>query len=60
MAKWCFAHHQENFLYTHVDEICEITKAYGVSFSLGDSLRPVLYTMRMTKHNLLSCVHSAN
>ena len=40
MAKWCLAHHQENFLYTHFDEICEIMKAYDVTFSLGDGLRP--------------------
>ncbi len=40
MAKWCLAHHKENFLYTHFDEICEIAKAYDVSFSLGDGLRP--------------------
>ncbi|MFP5209164.1 MAG: phosphomethylpyrimidine synthase ThiC [Acidobacteriota bacterium] len=40
MAKWCLANHQENFLYTHFDEICEIMKAYDVSFSLGDGLRP--------------------
>ena len=40
MAKWCLAHHQENFLYTHFDEICDIMKAYDVSFSLGDGLRP--------------------
>ncbi len=40
LAKWCLAHHQENFLYTHFDEICEIMKAYNVSFSLGDGLRP--------------------
>ncbi len=40
MAKWCLAHHQENFLYTHFEEICEICKAYDVSFSLGDGLRP--------------------
>jgi len=39
-AKWCLAHHQENFTYTHFDEICEIMKAYNVSFSLGDGLRP--------------------
>jgi phosphomethylpyrimidine synthase len=39
-AKWCLAHHQENFAYTHFDEICEIMKAYDVSFSLGDGLRP--------------------
>ena len=40
MAKWCLAHHQENFLYTHFEEICEIMKVYDVSFSLGDGLRP--------------------
>ena len=40
LAKWCLAHHKENFLYTHFDEICEIMKAYDVSFSLGDGLRP--------------------
>jgi phosphomethylpyrimidine synthase len=40
MAKWCLAHHTESFLYTHFEEICEIMKAYDVSFSLGDGLRP--------------------
>ena len=40
MAKWCLAHHEENFLYTHFEDICEICKAYDVSFSLGDGLRP--------------------
>jgi phosphomethylpyrimidine synthase len=40
MAKWCLAHHRENFLYTHFEDICEIMKAYDVSFSLGDGLRP--------------------
>jgi len=40
MAKWCLAHHQENFLYTHFEDICQIMKAYDVSFSLGDGLRP--------------------
>lgn len=39
MAKWCLAHHQENFLYTHFDEMCEIMKAYDITFSLGDGLR---------------------
>jgi len=39
-AKWCLAHHQENFTYTHFEEICDIMKAYDVSFSLGDGLRP--------------------
>jgi len=40
MAKWCLAHHKENFLYTHFEEMCEIMKAYDVTFSLGDGLRP--------------------
>jgi phosphomethylpyrimidine synthase len=40
LAKWCLAHHRENFLYTHFREICEIMKAYDVTFSLGDGLRP--------------------
>ena len=40
LAKWCLAHHKENFLYTHFEEICAIMKAYDVSFSLGDGLRP--------------------
>ena len=40
MAKWCLAHHKENFLYTHFEDICEIMKQYDVSFSLGDGLRP--------------------
>jgi phosphomethylpyrimidine synthase len=40
LAKWCLARHEENFLYTHFEEICEIMKAYDVSFSLGDGLRP--------------------
>lgn len=40
MAKWCLAHHEENFLYTHFEDICEIMKAYDVAFSLGDGLRP--------------------
>src|SRR5215467_9354454 len=40
LAKWCLSHHQENFLYTHFEEICEIMKAYDVAFSLGDGLRP--------------------
>ncbi|MHB8591815.1 MAG: phosphomethylpyrimidine synthase ThiC [Vulcanimicrobiaceae bacterium] len=40
LAKWCLAHHEENFLYTHFEDICEIMKAYDVAFSLGDGLRP--------------------
>jgi len=40
MAKWCLAHHKENFLYTHFDDICELMKRYDVAFSLGDGLRP--------------------
>jgi phosphomethylpyrimidine synthase len=40
MAKWCLSHHEENFLYTHFEEFCEVMKAYDVAFSLGDGLRP--------------------
>ena len=40
MAKWCLAHRRENFLFTHFEDICEIMKAYDVTFSLGDGLRP--------------------
>jgi phosphomethylpyrimidine synthase len=40
LAKWCLAHHQENFLYTHFEDICDIMQAYDVGFSLGDGLRP--------------------
>jgi phosphomethylpyrimidine synthase len=40
LAKWCLAHHKENFLYTHFEDVCEIMKGYDVSFSLGDGLRP--------------------
>ncbi len=40
LAKWCLAHHKENFLYTHFEDICEVMKQYDVSFSLGDGLRP--------------------
>ncbi len=40
MAKFCLTHHKENFIYTHFEEICEIAKAYDISFSLGDGLRP--------------------
>ncbi len=40
LAKWCLSHHKENFLYTHFEEICEIMKAYDITFSLGDGLRP--------------------
>ena len=40
LAAWCLAHHQENFLYTHFEELCEILAAYDVAFSLGDGLRP--------------------
>jgi phosphomethylpyrimidine synthase len=40
LAKWCIAHHKENFIYTHFEEMCEIMKAYDVSYSLGDGLRP--------------------
>ena len=49
MAKWCLAHHQENFTYTHFREICEIMRAYDVSFSLGDGLRPGLDRRRQRR-----------
>ena len=49
MAKWCLAHHQENFLYTHFREICEILAAYDVSFSLGDGLRPGSHRRRQRR-----------
>ena len=51
LAKWCLSHHKENFLYTHFEEICEIMKAYDVSFSLGDGLRPARVRTRMTRRN---------
>ena len=49
LAKWCLAHHQENFIYTHFREICEIMRAYDVSFSLGDGLRPGLDRRRQRR-----------
>ena len=49
MAKWCLAHHKESFLYTHFEEICDIMKAYDVSFSLGDGLRPGLGLRRQRR-----------
>ena len=49
MAKWCLAHHKENFLYTHFEDICEIMKAYDVSFSLGDGLRPGSHRRRQRR-----------
>ena len=54
MAKWCLHHHKENF-YTHFEEICEIMKAYDVSFSLGDGFGAlVALTMQMMPHNLVN------
>jgi phosphomethylpyrimidine synthase len=55
MAKWCLAHHQENFLYTRFDEICEIMKAYDVSFSLGDGFRPDQSMTPTMRRSLPSC-----
>ena len=49
MAAWCLAHHQENFLYTHFEEICEILAAYDVAFSLGDGLRPGSHRRRQRR-----------
>ncbi len=60
MAKWCLSHHQENFLYQHFREICEICAAYDVSLSLGDGLRPVLFRTPTMKHSLPSCIRWAN
>ncbi len=58
MAKWCLAHHQENFLYTHFDEICEIMKAYDVAFSLGDGLRPARSPTPTTRRSSPSSTRS--
>jgi phosphomethylpyrimidine synthase len=55
MAKWCLAHHKENFLYERFDEICEIMRAYDVSFSLGDGLRPARPPTPMTRPSSPSC-----
>jgi phosphomethylpyrimidine synthase len=52
MAKWCLSHHQENFLYTHWDDICDIMAAYDVSFSIGDGLAPAPSPTPMTARNL--------
>ena len=49
LAKWCLAHHKENFLYTHFEDICEIMKAYDVTFSLGDGLRPGSHRRRQRR-----------
>ena len=46
MAKWCIAHHQESFLYRHFEDMCEILKAYDISFSLGDGMRPRIFGRR--------------
>jgi phosphomethylpyrimidine synthase len=54
LAKWCLAHHKENFLYTHFEDICEIMKAYDVAFSLGDGLRPGSITTPTTKRSWAS------
>jgi len=56
----CLAHHTESFLYTHFEEICEIMKAYDVSFSLGDGLRPVQFMMPMTKRSSVNWKPSVN
>lgn len=56
MAKWCLSHHQENFLYQHFREICEICAAYDVSLSLGDGLRPVLFRTPTMKRSLPSYI----
>ena len=60
LAKWCLAHHKENFLYTHFEEICELLKAYDVSFSLGDGLRPGSTPMPTTPRSSPSSTRWAN
>ena len=60
MAKWCLAHHEESFLYTNFEEICEIMKAYDVSFSLGDGLRPARFMTPMMRRNWASWRRWAN
>jgi phosphomethylpyrimidine synthase len=60
MAKWCLAHHKESFLYTRFEEICEIMKAYDVSFSLGMDYGRAPATMRMMKRRLRNLKHSVS
>jgi phosphomethylpyrimidine synthase len=60
MAKWCLAHHQENFLYTHFDEICDIMAAYDVSFSLGDGCGPARSPTPTTRRNSPNSRRRAN
>lgn len=60
MAKWCLSHHQENFLYQHFREICEICAAYDVSLSLGDGLRPGSIQTPTMKRSLPNCIPQAN
>lgn len=60
MAKWCLAHHQENFLYTHFDEICEIMKAYDVSSASATVCAPAALPMPTTNPNSPSCTLWAN
>ena len=52
MAKWCLAHHKENFLYTHFEDICEIMKAYDVAFHWAMAYGPAALPMPMMQHNL--------
>ncbi len=54
MAQWCLAHHQESFLYTHFEEICEIMKTYDIAFLLGMVCVPDQSLMPMTKRSLLN------
>jgi phosphomethylpyrimidine synthase len=60
MAKWCLAHHRENFLYTRFDEICEIMAAYDVAFSLGDGCGPAASPTPTTRRSSPSSRRSAN
>ena len=58
MAAWCLAHHQENFLYTHFEDLCEILRAYDVSFSLGDGLRPGFDRRRQRRGTVRRAAHA--
>ena len=60
LAAWCLAHHEENFLYTNFEELCEILSAYDVAFSLGDGLRPGRSPTPTTRPSCPSCGRSAS
>lgn len=60
MAKWCLSHHQENFLYQHFREICEICAAYDVRYRWATACAPVLFRTPTMKHSLPSCIRWVN